>query len=119
MDLSNKGLIEIPNNLHKEINESFWCIQNQLTTLEGCPQIVNGGFYCHNNKLTTLEGGPKEVYSTFCCLSNLNLSLKEILKFMSKCYIGGDILTDYGNLTEYKNMKLSDREITKIILRIK
>jgi hypothetical protein len=119
MNLSYKGLTKLPNNLPKEIIGWFSCSHNLLTTLEGGPKKVEGGFDCSYNMLTSLEKGPKKVGTSFHCYYNPNLSLKEILKFMSKCYIGGDILTDYGNLTEYKNRVLSDREILKIMLRFK
>jgi hypothetical protein len=118
MDLSHENLTELPINCPKKIIGWFTCSHNLLTNLKGCPEIVTGGFYCHNNKLTTLENGPKEV-GGFYCVENPNLSLKQILKFMSKCKIGGIILTDYGELTGYKNKKLSDKEILKIMLRMK
>jgi Leucine-rich repeat (LRR) protein len=122
----------------ERVDMRFHCAHNLLTTLNGSPKIVNGYFYCNNNKLITLEGGPEEVYNfncshnqlttledgpqivggNFCCNNNPNLSLKEILKFMSKCKIIGRVITDYGDLTKYKNRVLSDREILKIALRI-
>ena len=53
-----------------EVGGSFGCSNNQLTTLEGCPKTVGGGFYCSGNKLTTLEGCPKTVGGGFYCYGN-------------------------------------------------
>jgi hypothetical protein len=44
-----------------EIDGSFYCAFNILTTLEGCPEIVNGNFRCNKNKLISLEYGPRIV----------------------------------------------------------
>ena len=58
------------------VNGSFYCHNNQLTTLEGAPQLVGGDFYCSNNQLTTLEGCPEEVGGDFKCFRNKITSLK-------------------------------------------
>jgi hypothetical protein len=54
----------------KNVNWSFTCGNNQLTSLEGCPKSVGGDFYCHNNRLTNLEGCPKSVGGGFNCHYN-------------------------------------------------
>jgi hypothetical protein len=55
----------------KTVGGSFWCYNNQLTTLEGGPtEVVGGSFYCYNNQLTTLEGGPTKVGGDFSCSNN-------------------------------------------------
>jgi hypothetical protein len=138
MNLSYKNLTKLPNDLSLKKYRYFNCSNNKLTTLEGGPKEVFGYYDCQRNKLTTLEDGPKEVGNNFhCsdnklitlegpeiiggnfyCYKNPNLSLKEILKFMGKCKIGRRIITDYGDLTEYKNRKLSEKDITKIILKL-
>lgn len=38
----------------------FSCNDNELTSLEGCPERVDGEFACSHNKLVSFEGGPKE-----------------------------------------------------------
>ena len=48
----NTGLTEFPPNL-VEVTGYFSCDYNQLTSLEGCPQIVKEDFYCYNNPLLT------------------------------------------------------------------
>jgi len=58
-----------------EVKE-FYCDNNNLTTLEGCPKEVHGGFACSNNKLTSLEHSPKIVGSNFLCIGNNITSLE-------------------------------------------
>ena len=53
-----------------EIEGSFSCSNNKLTTLQGAPKAIKDTFYCHNNKLTTLAGAPKTVGGTFWCDDN-------------------------------------------------
>jgi hypothetical protein len=52
------------------VTGNFYCFNNQLTTLEGCPEEVGGDFTCQNNKLTTLEGCPRVVGNDFWCYKN-------------------------------------------------
>ena len=47
------------------VNGSFDCSNNKLTSLEFCPSTVNGNFYCHYNKLTRLEFCPKIINGNF------------------------------------------------------
>ena len=67
--LSSKRLDKLPIRFNK-VSGNFWCNDNQLTTLEGCPKEVGGEFYCQYNLLTTLEGCPKEVGGDFICSNN-------------------------------------------------
>lgn len=66
--LYNFGLYFLP--IIKEINGSFYCAFNQLTTLKGAPQKVDGSFYCHQNQLTSLEYVPQEINGTLYCNYN-------------------------------------------------
>jgi hypothetical protein len=52
------------------VTESFYCNNNDLTSLEGAPQQVGGGFYCNNNDLTSLGGAPQQVEGSFDCANN-------------------------------------------------
>jgi hypothetical protein len=54
---------------------SFYCNDNQLTSLEGAPQTVGKDFYCSDNDLTDLEGAPQKVGGVFYCHSNQLTSL--------------------------------------------
>ena len=49
---------------------NFFCNDNNLTTLEGCPKTVDGYFYCHRNKLTSLKGSPERVSGEYYCSNN-------------------------------------------------
>jgi hypothetical protein len=67
-DCSNNNLTSLewcPN-----VVQNFDCWDNKLTTLEWCPQIVSWYFLCHNNKLTTLNGCPKNIEWPFRCFCN-------------------------------------------------
>jgi len=37
----------------------FYCNNNQLTSLEGCPETVSGNFSCSYNQLTNFDGLPE------------------------------------------------------------
>ena len=41
------------------------CSFQQLTSLEGCPQLIRGDFNCENNKLTSLVGSPRRIEGEF------------------------------------------------------
>jgi hypothetical protein len=59
----------------QSVGRSFYCIDNQLTSLEGAPQTVGVSFYCNGNQLTSLEGAPKKVAGGFYCNDNELTSL--------------------------------------------
>lgn len=93
IDLSNRGLLKLPDDLPHIISGDFDCYGNALTTLEHCPSQVGGDFYCHNNKLTTLEHCPFIVGSGFICNSNELTSLKYCpSKVGGDFYCGGNEL---------------------------
>ena len=60
----------------KEVNGFFECTANDLTSLEGSPEIVNGWFSCISNQLTSLKDGPKSVKKWFSCSFNQLTSLE-------------------------------------------
>jgi len=60
----------------KEIGGNFSCRDNFLTSLEGCPKEIGGNFYCYRNKLTSLEGCPEKVDGNFFCFNNSLTSLE-------------------------------------------
>ena len=59
----------------RNVSGNFFCYNNKLTSLEGCPDVVNNAFYCYNNRLTSLLGCPKKV-GDFSCGGNLLTSLE-------------------------------------------
>jgi hypothetical protein len=52
-------------------------------------EIVNGGFFCNDNQLITLRGCPRYVRFAFCCNNNNLVSLKGC-----PIYVGGDFYCD-------------------------
>ena len=52
----------------------FNCSDNELKSLEGCPQTVGGSFYCWNNQLKSLEGCPQTVGGNFYYFNNEKLT---------------------------------------------
>jgi hypothetical protein len=57
------------------VTGDFYCVNNQLTSLEGTPREVSGDFSCSDNLLTSLEGGPNKVGGYFNCFNNYLTSL--------------------------------------------
>ena len=54
------------------VGNSFYCHNNKLTSLVGCPVKVVG-FHCYNNNLLqNLVGGPRIVGDSFSCYDNKN-----------------------------------------------
>ena len=67
--LYTKGLTKLPLKFNK-VNGYFYCNDNKLTTLEGCPKEVNGDFGCNCNKLTSFKFAPKIIIGYFDCRWN-------------------------------------------------
>lgn len=74
VNLNNKGLKKLPLKFGK-VTGTFYCSNNQLTSLEGSPQYVGGSFYCSFNRLTSLQGCPESVGDRFDCSHNQLTSL--------------------------------------------
>jgi hypothetical protein len=75
VDLSRKNIDKLPLKFGK-VGGSFYCSYNQLTSLEGSPNIVGGDFSCSSNQLTSLEGSPNRVGGDFSCSDNQLTSLE-------------------------------------------
>ena len=66
-----------------KVSGYFYCLGNQLRTLEGSPREVGEDFHCYGNQLKTLEGSPREVGGSFYCSGNPLISLEgapEVIK---------------------------------------
>jgi hypothetical protein len=90
------------------VGGGFYCFNNNLTSLSGCPENVGGGFYCSNNNLTSLSGCPKTYENMFDC-------------FLKKGFIFADnILTKMiskrkkGDVFVYKTCKIATTEFVYI-----
>ncbi len=75
VDLSYMDLTEIPLKFNK-VSGSFYCHNNQLTSLVGGPKEVGRNFDCYNNQLTSLERSPIELGGSFWCNRNPLKSLE-------------------------------------------
>lgn len=75
VNLTSKDLVKIPFKFGKVIGD-FFCSNNEIESLVGCPYYVGGSFFCNHNKLISLEGSPGEVGGHFMCTSNKLNTLK-------------------------------------------
>jgi hypothetical protein len=79
VDLEGRHLKNLPSYIQfNYIKGYFTVINNQLTSLRGCPKEVNGFFSCENNKLKSLEYAPKKISGTFNCSYNLISKIDEL-----------------------------------------
>jgi len=124
MDLSGLGLKEIPVRF-REVKGDFHCARNELTSLEGAPEIVEGVFNCMHNVLTTLKGCPKYVGRGFYCSYNKLTTLEGAPRV-----VGGGFHCDFNDLTSLEGVprvvgggfycsdnKLSEEELKKTVDR--
>jgi hypothetical protein len=74
-----KGLTKLPIYFNY-VSGNFYCNNNQLVSLKGCPKEVGNNFDCYNNKLKSLEGCPQEVGGYFDCQYNQLKSLEKCPK---------------------------------------
>jgi len=121
VDLSSRGLKRIPLKF-RNVRGNFYCHNNQLTSLEGCPQSVGGSFYCSNNQLTSLEGCPQSVGGDFLCSGNQLTSLEgcpQIVGGAFSCY--NNKLTDFNGFPEYwiGIVSFNDNPVQKILDKFK
>src|SRR5271157_5444802 len=57
VDLYDKNLTSFPDFIKfNHVSDDFYCSDNQLTSLVGCPSNVGGYFSCSRNQLTSLVG---------------------------------------------------------------
>ena len=79
--ISNKELTKIPFKF-RNVSCSFYCYNNQFTSLEGAPNNVGVTFSCSDNQLITLDGAPNIVGGSFRCYNNPNLPYSELFKIV-------------------------------------
>jgi len=107
------GLTKIPLKFNY-VTGFFWIDNNNLTSLEGSPQVVgqspeeeDGNYFsCDNNKLTSLKGGPIKVFGNFYCSYNKLTSLEGAPQS-----IGGDFHCTYNQLTSLDHLPNVSGEI--------
>ena len=103
VDLSGKKLIKLPLKF-RNVSVGFYCDNNQLTSLEGCPGSVGGDFWCYNNPLTSLEGCPTSVGGGFYCFSDFDRGKLTSLKGSPT----NDIVREDGIVLDRLNIFLED-----------
>ena len=96
VNLISKGLSQIPIQFGI-IDGSFNCSWNNLTSLEGCPQLIGSSFYCSRNELTSLEGCTQKIHGGFYCSDNKLTSLKYCPEIIVE-----DFDCQNNNLTSFK-----------------
>jgi len=99
VNLSYKGLIKLPLDFNK-VGGSFYCHNNNLTSLEGAPKEVGGYFYCRYNKLTSLEGAPQSVGGYFDCSNNQLTNLEGAPQS-----IGGEFYCNNNKIMSLKGLE--------------
>ncbi len=85
VNLNNKSLTEIPF-IFGKVTGSFYCHDNKLKSLEGCPYYVGETFGCSSNILTDLKGSPKEVAGDFYCIDTNISSLEGMSMEIGGCF---------------------------------
>ena len=85
VNLINQSLTCFPSFIKfNKVSGDFYCHNNQLTSLEGCPITVGRVFYCSNNQLTSLEGCLKTVGGNFYCHNNKKQFSEEYVRSLCK-----------------------------------
>lgn len=69
VDLSYKNLDRIPIKFNV-VNGMFYCNNNNLTSLENCPNEIKSWFNCSYNKLRSLSGIPNLKNGIYYCVEN-------------------------------------------------
>ena len=98
VDLINKDLTKLPLNFRNVIGY-FDCVSNNLTTLEGAPEILGSYFDCSDNKLITLEGAPETVDDNFYCYHNNLTTLEGSPRRVGgnfNCYVNKNLMSLEG-----------------------
>jgi len=85
VDLSSKGLEEIPEYIQFNIIKNFFDINdNKLISLRGCPNQVFGFFDCRWNKLTSLKYSPEYIKGALYIVPNVLIPNEEIEDYKMK-----------------------------------
>ena len=108
VDLYNYNLTEFPLTFNR-VDGDFYCNNNQLTSLKGCPRWIGGYFDCDCNRLYSLEFSPEYVGSYFSCELNYltdNYCETEIgTNFFTSIKQDGLILGSFNSAVNYKEWR--------------
>jgi len=93
--LCDEGLEYLPLKFNY-VSGYFFCSDNELKTLEGCPQTVGGTFYCPNNELKDLENFPEVSGNVYITENPVDLLVYTFIKnansFMIEDFIDYEIV---------------------------
>ncbi len=125
VNLYNMGLTKLPLDFNI-VRGNFYCSNNKLTSLEGCPSYVGGSFYCYGNNLTSLVGCPNYIGGSFYCFENKLTSLEGCPKEVGVSFVCGDnplesfegYKGDFNRLVCLNKIKLIRKTKLKIIEKL-
>jgi len=84
------------------VSGAFLCFDNELKTLEGCPQTVGRSFSCSNNFLVSLKGCPQTVRGSFNCSYNKITDLEHFPEDSQVIYIENNPIYNLINTFIFK-----------------
>ena len=84
------------------VSGAFLCFDNELKTLEGCPQTVGRSFSCSNNFLVSLKGCPQTVRGSFNCSYNKITDLEHFPEDSHTIYIENNPIYNLINTFIFK-----------------
>lgn len=88
------------------ISGKFYCSDNNLTSLKGCPNSIGGDFSCSYNNLTSLKGSPSYIGGDFHCSNNNLTKFAKVIVNKCKCDFSGNKFEE----------EPSDKELIKFLL---
>ena len=92
LDKFDKVLDEkLTDNFFDEICNNFFCNNNKLINLKGCPEEVDGDFDCSNNNLLYLNDGPSSVGGEYECYNNSTKFTEEYVRGVCEVILGVSI----------------------------
>ncbi|MEZ0260038.1 MAG: hypothetical protein ACAH80_03465 [Alphaproteobacteria bacterium] len=98
LDLSGRGLTELPDLSNTAVGGNFNISNNRLESLQGCPKTVVGNFDASGNRLKSLEGGPELVVGNYTAQYNELESLEG-----SPYHVAGNFWVQHNKLASVAN----------------
>lgn len=124
VNIANKNLNELPFQFGI-VQGSFYCNNNNLTSLKGCPYEVTGDFNCMGNILHSLKDCPINIHKNFYCAYNPLKTIKGFKSNLGKslfhsCDSEKDCIKELKQYykKEFSEMRVgvTGKEITSILL---
>ena len=97
LNLSNKGFVELPDDIDKYTNlKKLKCIRNQITSLDNLPPTLIK-LDCGFNKITSLDNLPSTLEELECSFNQI-ISLDNLPQNLKKLYCSFNQITSVDNL---------------------